>query len=101
MAICLKEFLGDNSVKLQIFGTDISEPAILKARSGIYTNNEIAGLSVERLQEFFIKTSNGYQANKSIRELCVFANHNFLKDPPFGKMEQHDGVKGEAVEAAA
>ena len=80
MAICLKEFLGDNSVKLQIFGTDISEPAILKARSGIYTNNEIAGLSVERLQEFFIKTSNGYQANKSIRELCVFANHNFLKD---------------------
>nr|MBP8917050.1 PAS domain S-box protein [Chitinophagales bacterium] len=87
MAICLKEFLGDNSVKLQIFGTDISEPAILKARSGIYTNNEIAGLSVERLQEFFIKTSNGYQANKSIRELCVFANHNFLKDPPFGKMD--------------
>ncbi|HEY6062571.1 MAG TPA: PAS domain S-box protein, partial [Chitinophagaceae bacterium] len=29
----------------------------------------------------------GYQANKSIREMCVFAVHNFLKDPPFGKMD--------------
>ncbi len=87
MAICLREYLGENSEKLQIFATDISEPAILKARSGIYSANEVAGLSAKRLQEFFIKTPNGYQANKSIRELCVFANHNFLRDPPFGKMD--------------
>lgn len=87
MAICLKEFLGENSVKIQIFATDISEPAIIKARSGIYTNTEVAGLSPKRLKDYFVKTSNGYQANKSIRELCVFANHNFLKDPPFGKMD--------------
>lgn len=87
MAICLKEFLGDYSVKLQIFATDISESAILKARSGIYTNNEVAGLSPKRLKDFFVKTPNGFQVNKSIRELCVFANHNFLRDPPFGKMD--------------
>ena len=92
IAICLKEFLGEDNPgsaaeKVQIFATDISEPAILKARAGIYTNNDIEGLTPQRLQEFFTKTNGSYHANKSIRDICVFAVHNFLKDPPFGKMD--------------
>jgi two-component system CheB/CheR fusion protein len=91
IAICLKEFLGESSSysgeRVQIFATDISEPAITKARAGIYTKNNIEGLTPQRLQEFFTKTNEGYQANKSIRDMCVFAVHNFLKDPPFGKMD--------------
>jgi two-component system CheB/CheR fusion protein len=95
IAICLKEFLGDFSLSkrkgwsgaIQIFATDISEPAIEKARSGIYTKNEITGLSSQQLKEFFTKTDGSFKANKSIRDICVFAVHNFLKDPPFGKMD--------------
>ena len=87
LAICLKEFLGNQQQKVQIFATDISEPAITKARLGLYTKDDIIGLTPQRLQEFFTKTSNGYQVNQSIRDLCVFAVHNFLKDPPFGKID--------------
>jgi two-component system CheB/CheR fusion protein len=92
IAICLKEYLGeDNSgssaEKVQIFATDISEPAIAKARAGIYSKSDTVGLTPQRLQEFFTKTNGSYQANKSIRDICVFAIHNFLKDPPFGKMD--------------
>ena len=86
MAICLREFLGNRNARVQLFATDISEPAILKARSGIYSESEMAGLSSYNLQEFFIKNNDTYQVNKSIRDLCVFAVHNFLRDPPFGKM---------------
>ena len=86
MAICLKEFLGNRTERVQLFATDISEPAILKARTGIYSKNELAGLSSQNLQEFFTKNNDTYQINKSIRDVCVFAVHNFLKDPPFGKM---------------
>ena len=95
IAICLKEFLGDSPFLcgsgrggvVQIFATDISEPAIAKARAGIYTKSDAEGLTPQRLQEFFTKNNGGYQANKSIRDMCVFAVHNFLKDPPFGKMD--------------
>jgi len=91
MAICLKEFLGnaatDSPEKVQVFATDISEPAVAKARAGFYTKNDIEGLSPQHLQEFFTKTNGGYLVNKSIREMCVFAVHNFLKDPPFGKLD--------------
>ncbi len=86
-AICFKEFLGDNHERIQIFGTDLSEPAITKARTGLYEKSEIDTVSPERLKEYFTKSNGGYQVNKIIRDMCVFAHHNFLKDPPFGKMD--------------
>ena len=101
MAICLKEFFANHppltdsleqsatgtTERLQIFATDLSEPAIIKARTGIYLKNDLLGLSDLRLNEFFTKNNGGYQVNKSIRDMCVFATHNFLKDPPVGKMD--------------
>lgn len=87
MAMCLKEFLGGKNQKVQIFATDISEPAIAKARAGIYSKNEVEGVNVHRLQEFLTRTHGGYQVNKQIRDMCVFAVHNFLKDPPFGRID--------------
>lgn len=87
VAICLKEFLGDKSEKAQVFATDISEPAIAKARIGLYKKTEVEGLTPHRLQEFFTKKGDHYQVNKEVREMCVFAVHNFLKDPPFGKID--------------
>ena len=90
IAICFKEFLisegGHAGVKVQIFASDISEPAIAKARMGIYTKTEVEGLSPQRLKDFFTKINGNYQVNKQLRDMCVFAVHNFLKDPPFGKM---------------
>ena len=89
MAICLHESLLKHApgTKLQIFATDISEKAIAKARKGEYTLNDLEDVSAERLQHFFTKLNGSYQINKSIREMCVFAHHNILKDPPFAKME--------------
>ncbi|MEP7142751.1 MAG: chemotaxis protein CheB [Ferruginibacter sp.] len=99
IAICIKEFLNSQAylqtegaktnldIKIQIFATDISEPAITKARRGVYSKSDIEGLSQERLQEFFVKMDGSYQVSKSIRDMCVFAVHNFLKDPPFAKMD--------------
>ena len=87
IAICLKEFLEDRQEQVQIFATDISAPAIAKARTGIYTKSEIAGISPHRLQEFFTESEGSYLLNKQVREMCVFAVHNFVKEPPFGKMD--------------
>ncbi len=92
MAICFKEFLDKQSStgadkRVQIFATDLSEPAIYSARQGIYTELEVTDLSKKQLNEYCIKVNDGYQVNKPIRDLCVFANHNFLKDPPFGKLD--------------
>jgi two-component system, chemotaxis family, CheB/CheR fusion protein len=89
VAICLQEQLGDKAtaMKIQIFATDVSETAIAKARTGIYGQNELDGISPSRLQQFFVKMDGTYQVSKTIRDMCVFAHHNLLKDPPFSKID--------------
>src|ERR1019366_8524725 len=48
---------------------------------------EVDAVTAQRLNEFFTKTNGNYQVNKQVRDICVFAIHNFLKDPPFGKID--------------
>jgi two-component system CheB/CheR fusion protein len=88
IAIGLSEYLGDKIVdyKVQIFATDISDRSIAKARTGIYSKKEVIGLSAQQVENYFTKVNGGYHVNKPIRDMCVFACHNFLKDPPFAKM---------------
>jgi len=89
LAICLHEFLGEKriTIPIQIFASDISEMAIKKARIGIYAKADIQMVSEERLKNYFRKTDGNYEVNKILRDMCVFAPHNFLKDPPFAKMD--------------
>ena len=89
IAISLYEFLSDkiSAIKIQIFATDLSERAISKARSGLYSQRQIEGISDQRLHQFFNKIDGHYQIKKIVRDMCVFASHNFLKDPPFAKMD--------------
>ena len=44
-------------------------------------------MSPARLKRFFVKADHGYQIQKFIRELCVFARHDLAKDPPFSKLD--------------
>ena len=87
IAICFREFLGDNHRNIQIFATDISEPAIAKARTGLYTKSEMAGMSPAHMEQYFTLMNGHYRVNTDVRDMCVFAIHNFLKDPPFGKLD--------------
>ena len=89
LAICLQEYLDGKAspLKIQIFATDISETAIAKARSGLYRRNDLSGLTPSRIEKFFTKLDGHYQVHKAIREMCVFAYHNLLKDPPFSKID--------------
>jgi two-component system CheB/CheR fusion protein len=89
LAIILIELLGDKApnIAIQIFATDLSESAIVKARLGIYSRNDLLNVSPKRLQRFFTKTDSNYRIAKSIRDLCVFAPRNVFKDPPFIRMD--------------
>ncbi|HET7898064.1 MAG TPA: CheR family methyltransferase, partial [Flavisolibacter sp.] len=73
--------------KVQIFATDIDDAAIATAREGLYTINDLADVSPERLRRFFIKENDEFRIRREVRETILFANHNFLKDPPFSHLD--------------
>jgi two-component system, chemotaxis family, CheB/CheR fusion protein len=89
IAISLLEDLGAHATRtrIQMFGTDISERCIERARSGIYSEAAVHGVSAARLKRFFVRADHGYQINQEVRDLCVFARHDLASDPPFSKLD--------------
>ncbi|MDQ6699055.1 MAG: hypothetical protein M3Z36_02580, partial [Acidobacteriota bacterium] len=89
IAMCLIEHLDEEALDMpiQIFATDVSESVIDKSRAGIYPENIAVDIAPDRLHRFFGKVDRGYQICKRIRDVCVFARHNLIKDPPFSRLD--------------
>jgi two-component system, chemotaxis family, CheB/CheR fusion protein len=94
IAITLLEYLwahtrniSQAATAIQIFATDISETALERARTGLYTEAAMAEISPDRLKRFFVRQDGGYQVNTSVRDMCIFARQNLVKDPPFSNLD--------------
>ena len=89
LAIIVTEFFDNRpeSPAIQIFATDVSDRVLEIARKGIFDANIAGAISKERLRRFFSKNERGYQIKKHIRDLCVFARQNVLRDPPFSRLD--------------
>ncbi len=89
-AIALQEFLEENGnaeEQVQIFGTDVNEKNIDKARQGIYPKSIEADVSENRLKRFFTSFNGNYQIAKFIRDKCIFAKQDLTADPPFSNLD--------------
>jgi two-component system CheB/CheR fusion protein len=88
IAICLLEYLGErtSTMAIKLFGTDISAGVLDTARAGRYIENIARNVSPERLARFFERDGQYFCVNKSVRDLCTFARHDLVSDPPFSRM---------------
>ena len=88
LAILLREYMDGLSdvPNVQVFATDIDEPAIGTARAGRYPSTLLDGLSPERRDRFFNRHENSFVVAKEIRDLCTFSAHSLVRDPPFSRM---------------
>lgn len=75
------------AIPFQIFASDLSAEAINIARIGEYSPAQLKNVSPKRIQQFFTKSKDKYRISKSLRDVCVFAPHNVLQDPPFSRMD--------------
>ena len=89
VAIALLEYVGESlpTLRIQIFGTDVSEAALEKARAGLYPVSAFQEVSAERLQRFFIRQNGEYRISKDVRDLCLFARQDVTRDPPFSRLD--------------
>jgi two-component system CheB/CheR fusion protein len=89
IAIVTLEYLAEieRPCRVQVFATDISDPAIEHARTGVYHESIAADVTPERLRRFFTKIDGGYRVNKAVRDACIFARQDLTRDPPFSKLD--------------
>ena len=75
------------SPHVKILATDVHKASLEVAGAGIYTEQQVAGISRQRVERFFTQKANGYQVSQALRESIVFAPHNLIRDSPFTKLD--------------
>ncbi len=79
--------LPGSTCELQIFATDLNADAIATARSGRFAAGIARHLSPQRLARHFTERPDGYQIDKRIRNMVLFAQHDVILDPPFTRLD--------------
>ncbi len=74
-------------VPVQIFASDIDDPALTTARHGLYVDGIVADVSPIRLREYFDHETGAYRVKRAVREQITFSRHNVLRDPPFSRLD--------------
>jgi two-component system CheB/CheR fusion protein len=89
LAIVLQECLEQmpRRVQTKIFATDVHRASLEIASAGVYGEAQLADVSPQRLQRFFVRKNDGYQVASELRQMVVFARHNVLKDAPFTRLD--------------
>ncbi|MCK0169081.1 PAS domain-containing protein [Jannaschia sp. S6380] len=77
----------DIRIPIQVFGTDIDIPALGHAREGLFRPSAVETLPMPLLEEYFREEDKGWRAIPLMREICVFAPHNLVRDPPYSRLD--------------
>lgn len=89
IAIAFSEALraADSPRELQVFATDIDEPALATARHGLYSEQAIENVPAARRARWFDRVEGGYQVNSDLRSKVIFAIQSLIADPPFSRLD--------------
>jgi two-component system CheB/CheR fusion protein len=87
---------------MRIFGTDLDEALLNRARRGLYPKSIAQEISPARLRRFFKEEPDGYRVAPELRNLCIFGGQNLLGAAPFSRMDLVScrNVLGDLVPAA-
>ena len=95
IAITLIEALGDKANAARVISTDIDTAVLAKAQAGVFTAEQVARLSPERLRRFFNKGTGSNAGKVRIRpevaQLVKFSRLNLL-DPSWSVKEPLDAI---------
>jgi len=83
----LERLKPEQAISFQIFASDLSADAIVKARRGQFPLRIHEQVSEQRLARFFTKHDSYYQIDQTIRDTILFAQHDVILDPPFTKLD--------------
>lgn len=89
IAILMREHIAtlESLPRIQLFATDIDEPALQVARAGRYPAALLDGMSQARLERFFSRDGDTYIVSKQLRDMCVFSSHSLIRDPPYSRLD--------------
>lgn len=89
LAILLREHMEmlETAPRVQIFATDIDDRSLTVARIGRYPKGYLESVSPERIARHFVIDGESAVIGRAVRDICTFAPHSVLRDPPFSRLD--------------
>lgn len=88
LALMLARLLGTGpEARWKVFGTDLDEGALRVARAGLYTQEQVRGVSKADLAAHFVRRGEAWQVGPALRAHVVFGKNDLLHDPPLSNMD--------------
>jgi len=89
LAVLFKEELGEkNSFSVRIWGTDIDNDTLEKAKKAVYDLKNLKNTDKFMIEKYFVPLPNGlFQLNEEIRQMVKFFQRDLINDPPLKYMD--------------
>jgi two-component system CheB/CheR fusion protein len=76
-----------DAISVRIFATDIDDEAIAFARRGLYPAEALRHVPQAWIDRYFVRSGDGYEVSKPIRNMTVFGKHDLGKRAPFPRID--------------
>jgi chemotaxis protein methyltransferase CheR len=89
ISICLMDRLKSNLDKytISIFGTDIDDFSLNKARAGIYGPAALENAVPDVVSKYFIPETGKFRVKDEIRSMVKFIKHDFIREEPLKNLD--------------
>ena len=89
LAITLCEALGREQFRgrVKIYGTDVDDEALVRARQAVYSAKDIAPIPDEQVAKYFEVTPAGYAFSKDLRRSVIYGRHDLVQDAPISRLD--------------
>ena len=85
IAMCASDILPDAQKQVRILATDIDKTVLAHTSRATYSDEEIKGVSAERLQKYCIAQESAYKIRDSLRNMVSVNPLNLIADWPMRK----------------
>jgi two-component system CheB/CheR fusion protein len=89
LAIVLAEAVGIDAFqeRVKLYGTDLDNDALAKARMGAYRERDLADVPPELVEKYFDRRDQQFVFRKDLRRCVIFGRNDLLQDAPISRVD--------------
>ena len=89
LAIVLAEALGVDAFqeRVKLYGTDLDNHALAKARLGVYTERDLADVPAALVEKYFDRRDQQFVFRKDLRRCVIFGRNDLVQDAPISRVD--------------
>jgi two-component system CheB/CheR fusion protein len=88
-AMVLAELLGEDELRhrVKIYATDVDEDALITARAGTYSDDQLKSVPDDLLERYFEDVPSGRSFRADLRRSVIFGRNDLVQDAPISRVD--------------